>query len=317
MMELERVPSLAQRGAADLRGAAGRAARSRPVRRCLRASGRQLQRAERSAAALARAVTELGHAAHHAHVADASCAGSPPLTMLPRTANVLLAVMAVCDWTIASVAFQAGDRDIGPLASYVLAGGIGLTLVFLGKKAGERLATFRRLDDEAARWAVLVAIAMVVVAIAPVGLTLLRVAPPWSWPFLLVSAPVGSAALTWTTHNPHRQHADRLERVRRRRLRRARRIDQRLTRRIAGHDRARTAAEQRFRARLGGGLRRAILDGAVANDLGGQQLVLRQLAFDHLPSSYDETRRLRQARAEVWAEFAPSAVQLALDLEAS
>ena len=178
-MSLDSVPTAKQRGDADLRGAAGRVARSRAVRRALRVSGCKLCRAERAVRVLVRAVDDVRHAEARVAAAEAATWGTPPLAMRPRTTNALFCAMAVCDWTVASAAFRQSGPAIDPLTSFVFAGGIGLSVVVLAKKGGERLATFRRLDDQAARWPVLAAIAACIVMIASVGLTLLRVAPFW------------------------------------------------------------------------------------------------------------------------------------------
>ncbi|MGE0309410.1 MAG: hypothetical protein AB7Q27_27035, partial [Acidimicrobiia bacterium] len=160
----------------DLCGSAGAIGRRWSVRRPLRRAARRLAHAEVALSRLAGAIAASDEALERDRAARDAARSAPPLVMQPRTVNVLIAGMAVCDALLVSVALQSGYAAITPATALILSGGIGVALVALGKKAGERLATFHRLDDQGARWGVLAGLAATVLAIASVGLTLLRVA---------------------------------------------------------------------------------------------------------------------------------------------
>lgn len=290
-----------QRALADLRGAAGSMARRRSIRRPLQRAARRQADAESALGRLDGAISMVEESGDHERAARFAARAAPPLTMRPRTVNVLIGAMALCDALLVSTALQAGYSTITPAGALVLSIGIGVALVALGKKTGERLATFHRLDDQGPRWGVLAALAAAVVVIASVGLTLLRVEPAWSWPFLVLAVPAGSTALTWLTHNPPAAELVEKEKRLRRAQRRARRHDRRLVRCLAGHDALRACAEQRYRARLAAALRRAIADGGLAgDDLELHRRVVSLLMTDTIPPN-PKPDELRAARRQLWA----------------
>lgn len=292
------------RALGDLRGSAGAIARRRSIRRRLGKARRELAAAERSLGRLADAVRGLRRAQDREQTAEVQARSAPALVMQLRTVNALIVGMAACDALLVSAALQAGYATITPAASLVLAGGIGVALVCLGKKLGERLSTFHRLDDQGARWGVVAALTVTVVAIACVGLTLLRVAPQWSWPFLVLAVPAGSTALTWLTFNPLAAEASRREYERRRAERRTQRADRRFLRHAAAHDAARSEAEQLFRTRLGSALRRAIADGGLSGEnLDTATHIADALLAANIPR--DATpHELRAARHALWTPSA-------------
>jgi len=288
------------RALGDLRGAGGSIARRRSIRRLLRRAAGRLVAAEVALGRLEGARAASIDALEREQAAR-GLAPSAALVMQPRTVNVLIAGMAACDTLLVSAALQTGYAAITPASALVLSGGIGIALVALGKKTGERLATFHRLEDQGARWGVLAALAATVTAIASVGLTLLRVAPNWAWPLLVMAVPAGSAALTWLTYNPPAAEVARREHHRRRAEKRARRRDRQFLKHIARHDADRVAAEQRFRTRLAPALRRAIADGGLAgDDLDGLRRIADALLHDNLPPS-DAHAGLRDRRDRSWA----------------
>ena len=135
---------LSVRAAADLEGHAHRGARRRRVRR-------QRERALRLhavATALLRrltvAVTELENQAHvvEEREHDASATPVPPISF--RLATALLVVLALCDVVLVGSAFQRADRNLSPALALLVACGIGVALVALGKLLGTKLARARR-----------------------------------------------------------------------------------------------------------------------------------------------------------------------------
>ncbi len=251
------------RAAADLRGAAGRAARRHKVTRPLKRSDRALARSSSQVATLHHRAGDVAVAGRRAELAHAGVPAGAHPRIRPRTVNLLVALMALCDALLVSAALQHADEHVSPLVAIVLALGIGTALVALGKKLGHELATFERLRDQSARWGVIVALTTVIVVVAAVGLTLLRLPSTAAWPFLALAVPSGSAALTWYGYDPPQAAAIDAERRLADAGARARRANRRATASLARHLRLRDLGERRLRALLAPALRRATADGLV------------------------------------------------------
>lgn len=302
--EMTASTSVEVRGIADLRGTAAHAGRSRRVTQPLRRAGRRRARADAAIGPLDQAVENARLADRHlATVTDqATGVEEPPLKV--RTVNVLIGVMAAADIALVAEALLVAGQVSSPLHATLLATGLGISLVGLGKKAGHTIATFERLHDESAKWGSLIAIAVLIALVAPVGLTLLRAGSIAAWPFLAAAVPIGSAALTWLTHSPLRLA---LERARRNRVTMRRRLHRRdlhvmnqLTTSIANRE----VAEIRFRSLVGSAMRRCVLDGSLPRlDLGAQHSVLDALVLEHMLAP--QTSAVRDRRDAAWRRLSP------------
>ena len=289
---------LHDRAAADLRGAAGRAARRRKVTRPLRRSDRALARGSARVATLVHLARGAAEAGRLADAARSCVPAGAHARIRPRTVNALVALMALCDALLVSAALTKADQDVGPAVALVLSVGIGTALVALGKKLGHELATFERLRDQSARWGVIVAITTVIVVIAAIGLTLLRLPNTLAWPFLALAVPCGSAALTWYGHDPVLTGSIVADRRSARAERKACRADRRATTSLARHLRLRDLGERRLRARLGPALRRATADGVIAAaDPDAQRRMLDTLVAGMVPEPRIDIRSVEAARA--------------------
>jgi hypothetical protein len=201
--------------------------------------------------------------------------------------------MGVADAARVSGALARIDPALSPALALSLAAGIGLSLIALGKKLGNTLATYDRLHDQSARWGVVGFVLAAVVLIGSVGLTLLRMTSPLAWPLLAIAVPVGSASLTWLAYSPNWLAVDRASKTRRRAAARHTRILAGVNKRMATTDRLMHQAEIRFRTCVGRSLKRAILDGSVRGDeLDSHGRILEQLCHHHL--ALRPTTELRQ-----------------------
>jgi hypothetical protein len=285
------------RGIADIRGAAARAALHRSVTRPLRRHRRRLQRAHRSLGRLERSVPRFRTADYQYHLALAQTAGCTGPPIRPQTANFLTVVMAGAESALAATALA---RLAAPMFAVFLGSGIALTLVLLGKRLGHEIATFERLQDQSTRWGTIVALVAIIVVIAPLGLTLLRLGSIAAWPLLALAMPAGSATVTWLSYDAPYLHLTRSRRNQHRTAKAAHRIDRRLRRLIASVRNHHGVAETRFRARVGPAMRRLITDGtAMADDVPGHGRLLVLLSHDYLP--HDPSEALAIARETIWS----------------
>lgn len=304
------------RAAADLHGAAGRAARHRRVTRPLKRSDRALAHGSSNVATLGHRASDAARATERAAVARSRVPAGAHPRIRPRTLNAIVVLMALCDTLLVASALQHADDRLSPLLALILAAGIGTALVALGKKLGHELATFERLRDQSARWGVIVAISTVIVVIATLGLTLLRIPSTLAWPFLALAAPCGSAALAWYGYDPALAASIDADRRAAQASGHARGADCRATAALARHVRLRDLGERRFRALMGPALRRAIVDGLIAGgDPTAPGRVLDALVTAMLPEpridlATIESTRLRAVHA---AELDGSTAALQLD----
>jgi hypothetical protein len=269
------------RSLADLRGAAARAASRRSIRRAFRRRDRHHSRAARHEASLRILRPRLANAiAEHEATAAPFAFADPPL-ISPRIANRLSVALTLPESALCATALSAYAF---PAFALLLGAGIATALVLIGKRIGYELATSYRLRDQASRWATLVGLAVLVITIAAVGLTLLRMGSTWAWPLLALAAPAGSAMVTWSSHEPSALSRHRADVARRRAERRVRRADRRRIARSNAARRHDAAARARYRAALGPALRRVIVDGSpLASTLASQRHLLDTLLGDHLP----------------------------------
>lgn len=304
------------RAAADLHGAAGRAARRRRVTRALKRSDRALARGSSNVAMLVHRANDAARAVERAAVARSRVPAGAHPRIRPRTLNAIVVLMALCDTLLVAAALQHADDRLSPLIATILAAGIGTALVALGKKLGHELATFERLRDQSARWGVIVAISTTILMIAMMGLTLLRLPSTLAWPFLALAVPCGSAALTWYGYDPALAASIDADRRAARASGHARCADHRATAALARHVRLRDLGERRFRALVGPAMRRAIVDGVIA---GGDPaapgraldaLVTAMLPEPRMDLATVESTRVRAVHA---AELDRSTTALQLD----
>jgi len=298
---------LRNRAAADLRGAAGRAAGRRQVTRPLKRSDRALARGSSRVATFGHRAADAAVAYRLSEIARTRVPPGAAPRIRPRTVNALVVLMALCDALLVSAALQHADDRLSPAVALVLALGIGTALVALGKKLGHELATFERLRDQSARWGVISAITAVIVAIATIGLTLLRLPTTAAWPFLALAVPCGSAALTWYGHDPAMVAAIAADRVLAKASAKARRANRRAAASIARHLRLRDLAERRLRALLGPALRRATNDGLIApGDPTAQRDALDALVLAMLPATRIDAGSVDATRARAVELSAPT-----------
>ena len=102
-----------------------------------------------------------------------------------------------------------------------------------------------------------------IVGLASVGLTLLRLAPAFAWPIVTLAGPLGAAAITYLNDSPEHLALHRARRSLRRTRRRALRLHRRVVDDARSADAALARARGRFVACLGPALRRAVHDQAL------------------------------------------------------